>query len=163
MAEIKLVRIDSRLIHGQVASQWTPKTAAKSIVIIDDATAADSFMSEMLQLACPRNVDVIVYGVEKGVAQYKADKFGNGNVIVLFQNVDNCYRAFKAGFDFTELNIAQIPAGPGRVRLPGTTINMNKSEMSMVEEICNSGVECIMQMTPNESRTPLLPIIQRSK
>jgi len=164
MADIKFVRLDSRLIHGQVASQWIPRMNARAVVILDDATAADSFMVDMLQLACPRDTKVIVYSVEDGVNEYKKDAFGNlGNVIVLFQNVDCAYRAFKAGFDFGSLNVAQIPGGPGRVRLPGTTVNMNADEMTKIEEIVNSGVDVGIQLVPNETRQSILPLIQKAR
>lgn len=54
MAKIKLVRIDSRLIHGQVITKWIPITAAKQVIIIDDDLSQDEFMGDIYASAAPR-------------------------------------------------------------------------------------------------------------
>lgn len=43
MARIGLVRIDSRLIHGQVCTQWLYRTNSKKVYIVDDEGASNSF------------------------------------------------------------------------------------------------------------------------
>lgn len=47
MAEIKLFRIDSRLIHGQIITKWLKVSKADKIVVVDGTLAADDFMKEI--------------------------------------------------------------------------------------------------------------------
>ena len=46
MAEIKLFRIDSRLIHGQIITKWLKVSKADKIVVVDGTLAADDFMKD---------------------------------------------------------------------------------------------------------------------
>jgi PTS system mannose-specific IIB component len=50
---LRLVRIDDRLIHGQVVAVWLRAIGAHRIVIVDDRTAADAFLKELSILAAP--------------------------------------------------------------------------------------------------------------
>jgi D-glucosaminate-specific PTS system IIB component len=65
MANIKLTRVDFRLIHGQVITKWCNQVSANRIVIIDDALYNDSFMRSIYEMAAPPNIAVEVYTVEK--------------------------------------------------------------------------------------------------
>src|SRR5664279_287697 len=65
----RLVRIDDRLIHGQVVAGWLRALGAKRIVIVDDATARDEFLREVLTLAAPQGVPVEVLGLAEGAAR----------------------------------------------------------------------------------------------
>src|SRR5664279_2237393 len=66
---LRLVRIDDRLIHGQVVAIWLRALGAQRIVIVDDATARDEFLAEVLTLAAPQGVPVEVMGLAQGIAR----------------------------------------------------------------------------------------------
>ena len=66
---LRLVRIDDRLIHGQVVAGWLRALGGKRIVIVDDATARDEFLREVLTLAAPQGVPVEVLDVARGAAR----------------------------------------------------------------------------------------------
>ena len=53
MGEIVLVRIDDRLIHGQVMTAWVKETGANQIIIVDDEVSKDLFMSEVMKASAP--------------------------------------------------------------------------------------------------------------
>ena len=62
---IVLVRIDDRLIHGQVMTSWLNYTSANKIMIIDDEVANDAFMKSVLKTCVPANVKLATFTVEK--------------------------------------------------------------------------------------------------
>ena len=64
---IVLARIDDRLIHGQVMTSWLNYTGAGKIVVIDDATAKDSFLSMIIKTLVPANIKTEVTTLEKSV------------------------------------------------------------------------------------------------
>ena len=66
---LRLVRIDDRLIHGQVVAVWLRALGAKRIVIVDDATARDEFLREVLTLAAPHGVPVEVHDIASGAGR----------------------------------------------------------------------------------------------
>ena len=53
MAEIKLVRVDYRLIHGQVVARWLKVCPVRRIVLVDDVLGNDEFMSDIYKMAVP--------------------------------------------------------------------------------------------------------------
>ena len=58
---LKLVRVDDRLIHGQVVAIWLKALNAKRIVIVDDRTARDEFLREVITLSSPPGVPVEIH------------------------------------------------------------------------------------------------------
>jgi hypothetical protein len=66
---LKLVRVDDRLIHGQVVAVWLRAVGADRIVIVDDKTAQNEFLRDVLVLAAPQGTPVEVYGLTEGAAR----------------------------------------------------------------------------------------------
>ena len=65
MKNIVLARIDERLIHGQVATQWLNLIAANTIVVADDKIPSDNFMTMILKAVCPRNCELHLLTAEE--------------------------------------------------------------------------------------------------
>ena len=63
---------------------------AKKIIVIDDVVAANEMMAMGLQFAAPAGTKALCYSVEQAAAQWSMDSFGNGTVMVLFRDVQNC-------------------------------------------------------------------------
>ena len=47
------VRIDDRMIHGQVATQWTNQLSANRIMVINNEVANDDVKKAVVRLAAP--------------------------------------------------------------------------------------------------------------
>lgn len=105
MANIKLIRIDFRLIHGQVVNKWIKITRSNKIVVIDDSLASNEFMRSVYIMAAPPGVDVQVYSINDAIKEWKENQFGTGDVLVLFKSVPDAYRCYKEGFEIKELQI----------------------------------------------------------
>ena len=72
-----LVRIDNRLIHGQIIETWIPYTGAKIVIVADDALAADDLQQEIMSLAIPQTVESIFVSIEGLAAE--VEKIGSAN------------------------------------------------------------------------------------
>ncbi|WP_161567214.1 PTS system mannose/fructose/N-acetylgalactosamine-transporter subunit IIB [Acidilutibacter cellobiosedens] len=147
MAEVSLVRIDSRLIHGQVVTMWVKVTEAKKIIIIDDNIAKDPLMTQIYTMAAPPGVKVETITVDQAVSLWKDDKFGKtGPILVLFSGVPTAYKSYIKGFDYSKLQVGGIAGGPGRIAVEGT-IALNESDAKMLNEMEKKGMEIIFQIT----------------
>ena len=71
MAEIKLFRIDSRLIHGQIITKWLKVTQADKIVVVDETLAADDFMKEIYVAAVPKGISVDIYDTDGAMEEWE--------------------------------------------------------------------------------------------
>lgn len=150
MATLAATRIDFRLIHGQVATKWAKILNISKIVVIDNETSKDEFMIELLKLAAPQGVKVVVYDEEKALARWEKNQFGtSGRVLVLFKTVDAAYRMYHAGFHYDDLCVGQVPGEEGR-KIAYKTVNLNDQELDWLNEIEKKGVHVYCQMVPDE-------------
>jgi mannose/fructose/N-acetylgalactosamine-specific phosphotransferase system component IIB len=111
---LRLVRVDDRLIHGQVVAIWLRTLGAKRIVIVDDKTARDEFLREILELAAPPGVPVEVHDVAAGTERARELASSPEPVFVIMRSPVTALRMREAGVDFPLLNVGGIGAGPGR-------------------------------------------------
>lgn len=149
MAELGFVRIDSRMIHGQITTAWNNVVRANKIIVIDDIVANDEIMAMGLQFAAPPNTEAKVYSVDEAAKEWKKDEFGKGRVMILFRDVSTAYRSWRAGFGYRKLNIGNIPIGEGRVSVYKTCF-MSKEEAELLKEMNDAGVEIYLQFMPPE-------------
>lgn len=105
---IVLVRVDNRLVHGQLLEAWIPRLAAESIFIVNDEVAGDIFRETVIRIAVPKEIEVNIFGVEEFAGTHQFVRGQGKNTIVLFSNISDALRAFQHGFRFTKLNVGNI-------------------------------------------------------
>ena len=105
MENLKLVRIDFRLIHGQVMTRWVKKYDITNIVVIDDKSSKSPILKKILLNAAPAGIKVEIESVESAVVRWKEGNFPKGNLLILFKDPETTGRAWKAGIDFKSLQI----------------------------------------------------------
>ncbi|MCI6189287.1 MAG: mannose/fructose/sorbose PTS transporter subunit IIA, partial [Clostridium sp.] len=72
--EYVLARIDSRLLHGQVATGWTKAVNPTRIIVVSDAVAKDNLRKNLIQQAAPPGVKAHVVPVSNMIELAKDDK-----------------------------------------------------------------------------------------
>jgi len=106
--DIALVRVDNRLIHGQILEAWVPFIDATCIIVVDDEVAGDFFRETVIRMAVPRQVEVIVSGVEDFARNYTYRTGQGKKTIVLFCSITDALKAFHLGFKFEKLNLGNV-------------------------------------------------------
>lgn len=108
MAKKLAVRVDDRLIHGQVVTQWVNVFKAQHIVVIDNNVAKDKMQKSVLKFAAPPDIKVSIFSVDKAVEAWEKNQFGTKNVFVLFRDVNQIAELQEKGVSFEEITIGQI-------------------------------------------------------
>ena len=67
MQNIVLIRVDDRLVHGQVMTSWLKATNANKIMVVDDDVAADPLMKTVLKGVVPSQIKLGIFSIEKAV------------------------------------------------------------------------------------------------
>ncbi len=160
MATISLVRVDSRLVHGQVVTGWIRITRADRIIVIDDKVRADPFLTQINQMATPIPCEVM--SVDEAVAAWKENQFGNrGNLLVLFQYVGPACEAYEKGFKFPLLQLGNVSGGPGRKNIVGP-ITLTEEEAQMLNRYYKEGMDIEFCPHMENKRTPWQPTIGKA-
>ncbi|MGM0212867.1 PTS system mannose/fructose/N-acetylgalactosamine-transporter subunit IIB [Enterococcus sp. AZ109] len=155
MSEVGLVRVDSRLLHGQVVTRWIGQVDAKEVIIFDDELAKDEFMIEVFQMAAPSGVELIVKSVDE-VTSF-LDNRELKYSIILFKNIPMLLKGMKADSEMKRVQIGGIGGGPDRV-VVFKNITLTKDEYNALEELSNRGVEIYLQTVPEEKEVKLADI-----
>lgn len=146
---IVLARIDDRLIHGQVMTSWLNYTGAGKIVVIDDATAKDSFLSMIIKTLVPANIKTEVTTLEKSVEVVK-NLPANEKVILLSKTPEAYVHLTNNGIKLDKINIGGMGARPGRKTLY-RNISASEDEMSQLKELTESGLLVEIQMVAEDT------------
>lgn len=150
MAKIPLVRVDYRLIHGQVVAKWLKDTQATKIIIVNDVLAKDKSMGNIYRMATPEGVRCAIVSVGHFVESWKESQLGDGVAMVLFRDIATTYRAWQEGFNVADLQIGGLGAGPGR-KTVYQNITLNESDFEMLQKMVQS-VNIFFQATPEDSK-----------
>ena len=148
---IDLVRVDNRLIHGQIIEAWVPYVKAERIVVVDDATAADPLQRSILELATPGNIRLDVVTIADAVKLQRDRAFDQAHCIVLFAGPCQAYNAFMAGFRFDSLNVGNVHFAQGKTRV-SPSVCCDQEELTMLRALARAGVEVEIRAVPRENR-----------
>jgi D-glucosaminate-specific PTS system IIB component len=159
IAELGLVRIDDRLIHGQVVAVWVKHIRVDTIVIVDDGVANDSFMQDVLRLSAPPGITVDVRSVQEGIATLGNDTPNRERIMVLLKSPKTARQLFDGGIRFTHLNVGGIGAGPGRKSL-FKNISMSEEEKSILKSLVKDGVRITIQTVPGEQTADFASLVK---
>lgn len=83
---ITLARIDNRLLHGIVATQWAGRSGAQRIMIIDDEVANNELTKASMRLARPTGMVISIITLERALNNFKAGKYDDHNVFVIVKS-----------------------------------------------------------------------------
>lgn len=152
MAKIKMARVDFRLIHGQIVVKWCKAFDVNKIVVIDNVVANDEFMLRVYASAVPAGVVVKAYDEEKALRLWNKNRFGDGKkVLILFKDLDTCYRAIKAGIDLKEVQLGGVPQMQDR-KMVKRAVFLGAKEMQYLKELRDMGVVVTAQLVPEDSK-----------
>ena len=160
MATIKLIRVDFRLIHGQVIGRWLQQTGAGRILIINDALAKDDFMASIYTMAAPPGISVEIKTVEEAVSDWNSNQLGEGNIFILFKDVPSLYAAFKLGFPMETVQIGGLGSEPDRINVFGP-ITLNQTDADLLKEIASADNRIYFHQVPDEPSAELDRILKK--
>jgi len=106
--DIALVRVDNRLVHGQIIEAWVPYIKARCIIVVNDNIANDFYSETVIRMAVPSKIEVIFITVDEIAKNFTFSRNNGKKTIVLFSNIADVAKAYGQGFHFDRLNIGNI-------------------------------------------------------
>jgi PTS system mannose-specific IIB component len=153
-----LVRIDDRLIHGQVILVWIAHQKFTRIVIVDDGVAADPFLQRVLKMAAPAGLSVDVYAVTDAIRVLSQDATEHATTMVLMKTPRVARQLFDAGVAFRALNVGGIGGAPGRKTL-FKNVAASPEEIAIFEYLLGKGVTITLLSVPSDKPKLLSDLI----
>lgn len=149
MATINYVRVDYRLIHGQVIAKWIKVHPINKIIIIDEELAKDDFMLKIYENAAPPGVKVKIYDMEKALRLWNKNQFGEGSVMILLRNIMVGKEAVEKGIPLTKIQIGGAPNKGGKKNIV-TAVSLDQNEIDACKALTDRGVDVYVQLLPED-------------
>ncbi len=159
--KINLARIDTRLLHGQVATGWTPASKADRIIVASDSVAKDDLRKQLIKQAAPGNVKANVVPIKKLIEVSKDPRFGNTHALILFETPQEALEAIEGGVDIKELNVGSMAHSTGKTMV-NNVLSMDKDDVATFEKLRDLGVKFDVRKVPNDSKKDLFELINKA-
>jgi PTS system mannose-specific IIB component/fructoselysine and glucoselysine-specific PTS system IIB component len=151
---VALVRVDDRLVHGQVVVGWGRPLRAAFVAVVDDALAGSPWEQELYQLGAPEDLPLEFVTVAGAVTRLPAWEADPRPGMVLLGEVATATALVAAGARIPRLNLGGIHHRPGRTeRLP--YVFLTDAEMTELAALERSGIEVTAQDVPASRPVPI--------
>ena len=157
-----LARIDTRLLHGQVATAWTKSVQPNRIIAVSDSVAHDDLRKSMIEQAAPPGVKANVVPIDKMCKVAKDTRFGNTKAMLLFETPQDALRAIEGGVEIKKLNLGSMAHSIGKVALT-KAVSMDKEDVKTFEKLLALGVEIDVRKVPSDSPENFAEILKKAK
>ena len=149
---ITLLRIDHRLIHGQVAFSWTGYLGADCILVANDDCVKNELRRATIRLAKPAGVKLVIKNIEDSIAAINAGKTDKYHLFIVVESVRDAYRLATAVDQITCINVGGLAATPEtHPSAADRNINLTDEDERMLRELMERGKEVELRMVPNDA------------
>lgn len=157
-----LARIDTRLLHGQVATAWTKYVGPNRIIAVSDSVARDDLRKMMIMEAAPPGVKANVVPISKMIQVDKDPRFGGTKAIILFETPQDALKAIEGGVEIKELNLGSMAHSVGKV-VVNKVLSMDENDVETLEKLLQLGVKIDVRKVPNDSPENIETLLSKAK
>lgn len=155
---IKLLRVDHRLLHGQVAFSWTQGLGADCILIANDDVPKNDIRKTTIKLAKPAGVKLVIKTIEDAIAALKSGVTKKYKLFIVVESVEDAYRLATACPEIKEINLGGMKVREN-TRNISKAINITPDEEKMVKELVANGCEVEIRQVPNDKKVAALNVL----
>lgn len=155
---IVLARIDERLVHGIVVTQWTSAVKAKRIMVVDDQVAQDEPRKAAMRLSKPAGTGMSLIDTETAITNFKGGKYDNHNVFLVVNNVKTLLDLSEQGITIPKVNIGIMLDRSDRTKL-AKNFAASKEELQQLQQLADKGIPVSYQFVPSDKEEPLAKFI----
>ncbi|MDR0920981.1 MAG: PTS sugar transporter subunit IIB [Lactobacillales bacterium] len=148
------IRIDDRLIHGQVATRWAAEYKVNRIMVIDDTVASDEIQKNILRMAAPVGVNTSILPFEKAVANIKNGNYVGQRVMLIVKDPSVLVAMLENGVDLLDINIGNLSNREGAKQYK-KSISLLPEEEKAIRTLLEKRMNVTARMVPDE---PLVSI-----
>lgn len=145
---IKLLRVDHRLLHGQVAFSWTSKLSADCILIASDAVMNDDLRKMSIKLAKPTGVKLVIKNIADAVNAINSGVTDKYKLFIVVESIKDA-KAIAEACNIKAINLGGTKA-TSETRNISKAMNVTKEEEQMIRDMVSEGIKVDIQMVPTD-------------
>ena len=161
MANIVNVRIDERLIHGQVAAFWTNTLNVTRIMVVDDMASSDEIQKMALKMAVPAGVKLSILPVARAVERLNdPTAYVGERVFIVFRGTKTLKEAVELGAPITQVTVGNMSNKMDSTRVYHT-VCVTPTDIEAFNAMNAKGVKFTAQMVPSDEPKDFIELISK--
>jgi len=155
---IKCLRVDHRLLHGQVAFSWTSHLSADCILIACDAVMQDEIRKASIKLAKPQGVKLVIKNIEDSIAAINSGATDKYKLFIVVESIADAAKLVEGTNCIKSVNLGGTKAKEG-TRNISKAVNVLPEEEEILKKLSQSGIEVEIRMVPNDAKLDISKVL----
>lgn len=156
---LKMLRVDDRLIHGQVAFSWVSATSSNCIVVANTRYATNAMLKMTLQVGKPAGVKLEVLTLEDAIRYMLDDKNKAKKIMLVTETIQDAAIIAKKLTEVKEICLGGIREEGKRTYIC-TQIFLNQEDVTILEEMKKAGIRVYAQPVPSNPQVEAQELLQ---
>ncbi|CBG91538.1 PTS sugar transporter subunit IIB [Citrobacter rodentium] len=148
---IVFLRVDHRLLHGQVAFSWTQYVDADCILIANDSVPNDELRKTTIKMAKPPAVKLVIKNINDSIEAIKSGVTDKYRLFIVVESVNDAWRLASALPEITSINLGGTRVREGSNNI-SKAVNLLDEEMTQLRALNAAGVEVEIRLVPNDRK-----------
>ncbi|EMG27204.1 Fructose-specific phosphotransferase enzyme IIB component [Listeria fleischmannii 1991] len=154
------VRIDERLIHGQVATMWTNTIKATRIMIVDDGVVKSEIEKTALKTAVPSGVKLSILTSQGAIKNILADKYIGQKVFLIVKNPRVLKELVDGGVTLPQINVGNMSTKKDSKQIK-KSVSVTEEDLENFDYFVKKGIKLTAQMVPSEEEVPFQNLLKK--
>lgn len=157
---ITQIRVDDRLIHGQVAVVWTKELNAPLLVVANDEAAKNEVMQMTLKMAVPNGMKLLTRSVDDAINIFNDPRGADKRIFVIVNSVSDANKIAQNVENIETVNVANAgrfdKSDPSTKKMIFPSVQLNPNELAAAKELAKlDRVNSYNQVLPSNPQLSL--------
>lgn len=156
---IKLVRVDHRLLHGQVAFSWTNGVGADCILVASDMVVNDDVWKTTLRLGKPSGVKLVMKNMADSIDAINSGKTDKYKLIIVVQSIKEAKQLLDGCPSIKSINLGNTKESKTTTQV-SKQVFLEEEEKTILKELINRGIECEIRALVDDSKSNVANVLK---
>jgi mannose/fructose/N-acetylgalactosamine-specific phosphotransferase system component IIB len=152
------MRIDNRLIHGQVVVSWIRAEQSDLLMVANDGIARDDFQRSILLAVAPPSIREIVLAIDDALAYIASQEHARERVFLLVKTPADALRLVRGGLAIQTVNVGNMAFVVGAKRV-SNTVFVTPADVVDFTALHDAGITLTCRMMPTERANDFMKML----
>ena len=149
---IKFVRVDQRLLHGQVAFSWSKFLGIDCILLASDALVKDELKMMAVKIAKPQNIKLVIKNIDDSIKAINSGATDKSKLFIICETIEEAARLAKETNGITSINLGGTRQSEDKKQI-SKAVFVSKEDEAVLADLLDRGIDINMQLVPNDTKT----------
>lgn len=156
---VTLLRVDDRLIHGQVVEGWVPYLKVDLVIVVSDAAAVDEIQTALMKMALPASVGLLVLSVAAAAEALRSPQLAARAALVLVPGPAEALALVDNGVVVDRINVGGLHYTVGKVQL-GRALFLDEKDRLALRALAAKGIRLEGRALPGDAEEDLTAALE---